>query len=59
MYIYIDFFFFFLIFVLSFLFNIKMCDKQYYFGQFKIHKSQIFFNSKYSFGLVNLKPISP
>ena len=39
--------------------KIKMSEIQYYFGQYKIHKSQIFFNSKYSFGLVNLKPISP
>ncbi|ORX42409.1 HIT-like protein [Piromyces finnis] len=36
-----------------------MSEVQYYFGQFKIYRSQIFFNSKYSFGLVNLKPISP
>ncbi|ORX86053.1 HIT-like protein [Anaeromyces robustus] len=36
-----------------------MSNTQYYFGQFKIYKTQIFFNSKYSFGLVNLKPISP
>lgn len=33
--------------------------QQFFFGPWKINASEIFFTSKYSFGLINLKPVVP